>query len=201
MQLHTSARLSVITLAIISQVHAVNVNINGVITAPLQNALGENLPDGSLVEIGYFLGVDLSTDVTGFTANNIWDTFTVLRLSETGTQFNFFDAGASLTGTAFDSDNDFDALPRRVGVRITDSATGDFNIYTINSSATELELPIGTPPAFGTGEADLSIDADTQNVVWLGTPFLTDVTAIPEPSTSLSALLGLGLLIGARRRN
>jgi hypothetical protein len=199
LKITTITCLSAFVLIATPQTQAASVNVNGAITGSLQNRLGENLPDGSVVEVGYFLGVNITTPVGDYTPNNLWDTFTVIRTVQTSKIFNFFDAGADLSGAAFDSDADFDALPRRVGVRFTDSASGDFNIYTIDGTASELELAVGTPPAFGTGEADLSLDGATANVAWLGTPFRTTV-AVPEPSTSLSALLGLGLLIGARRR-
>ena len=43
-------------------------------------------------------------------------------------------------------------------------------------------------------------DADIDGAVWLGTPFQATQATIPEPSSSISLLLGAALLLGSRRR-
>lgn len=171
---------------------------------------GDVIQDGSRVEIGYFLGVDASVDPTTYSASGAWDTFTVLGTTTTQTVlFDTIDGGADYTGQDFDSDTDFSALPAdqqgagldvRIGVRIFDDLeSGRFNTYTILGDPARLEEP-QAPPIPGAGTADLTTTG--ARIVWEdnANPFQTSIAAIPEPSTSLSALLGLGLLIGSRRR-
>ncbi|MGB0145089.1 MAG: hypothetical protein ACPGAP_09980, partial [Akkermansiaceae bacterium] len=43
---------------------AVSVNVGGIILAPLQNSDGSsNLPDGSIIQVGYLLGIGNSGDL------------------------------------------------------------------------------------------------------------------------------------------
>ncbi|YCM45344.1 PEP-CTERM sorting domain-containing protein [Verrucomicrobiaceae bacterium 227] len=197
---------------------AASVNVGGVVETPFRNSEGNILPDGSIIQIGYLLGVDTSTDLSApeNLAKIDWNSFTALTgfgspksadNYDTRVSSIFGEGGFFGDALVFDSETDFGVpseLPVRMALRVFDSSTGTanalFNTYTSSADTFILELPNALDTNAGRADIDIGAGGGDSRIIWQGTPFLTDVEAIPEPSTSLSALLGLGLLIGARRR-
>jgi len=198
-------------------VQAAIVNVGGLVIPSLQDKSGATLPDNSIVQVGYLLGLEPSTDldVPANAASIDWSSFTAITGVGSPMSTGVFDTRISSTfgsgtffgdGLTFDTETDFgnpSEIPVRLAVRVFDSTIGisgaQFNTFTSSKSAFILELPDALNPNAGRGDFSID-DAGESGLFWQGTPFRTSVDAIPEPSTSLSALLGLGLLIGARRR-
>ena len=197
---------------------AVSVNVGGIILAPLQNSDGSsNLPDGSIIQVGYLLGIGNSGDLDtpAAIAAIDWNSFTPITglgsprdsgSYDTRVTSLFSPAGFFADGLAFDSDLDFGSpsgLPVRIALRVFDSTTAtvgaNYNTYTGVDDRFLLELP--APPDTSAGRADIDIDSAGQaGIVWEGTPFRTDLV-IPEPSSSMALILGSLLLLGRSRRD
>lgn len=176
---------------------------------------GNPLPDGSVVQIGYFLGIEDSILPSAFTPQQ-WSTFTpILGLgslnSDSRNPFTDFGTGEfDFAGLQLDTETDsgLNNLPTRLGIRVFDTSTTPdassfFNTLSSDNSDWILELPLGTPPALGTGRADLLIDSNTVGQITFQdnlNRFQTSLI-IPEPSSSTTLLLGPALLLGKRRRN
>lgn len=201
--------------AILAPAQAATVNVGGIVLAPFQDAGGNTLPDGSIIQVGYLLGLDPSVDLSNpvNAANIDWNSFTAIAgfgsardagNYDTRVSSIFGPGGFFADGLEFDTDTDFGApseLPVRIALRVFDSTTdtnANFNTYTGSSARFILEPP-GAVPSPDLGRADIDINGGDSDLVWQGDPFRTTV-AIPEPSTSLSMLLGLGLLASRRRR-
>jgi len=182
----------------ISSSSAVSLSLTGNIFPALQDASGTNLPDGSLVQVGFFQGIAVTTDPSTFTSSE-WDTFTPLAgggltFAEnlgitTSNVFGDFPSAVILQNVVTDpNSNLFDGAftPVRIGFRIFDSLTdvtsSDFNTVTCAEIALN---SVGDTGFFWEDAAN---------------PFQTSISVIPEPSSMLSLTLGLGLLLGTRRR-
>lgn len=206
------AGLGLSLLSSVSQ--AANVSTSGVILPSLQDRSGSTLPDGSIVQVGFLLGLPVGTDLTepANIASIDWDSFTAITGVGSPNNTGDYDTRTSSifgAGTFFgenlnfdDADPIFGGLPVRVAVRIFDSidaiGNADFNTYTSSNDFFILESPDPLNPNAGRADFSINTEADP-GLIWQGTPFQTSV-AVPEASTSLSALLGLTLLLGARRR-
>jgi hypothetical protein len=184
------------------------------------NSSGAPLPVGSKVQIGFFLGIevmkngdDLQTNGPATFSKNQWDLFRPFD----DTLFETFDGdgpGADNFNSVLNASYTFDAdlvgglsFPAYVGIRIFDTTSNDVSGAMFNTVARSVATWEFTDPSVSTNQppspnipARDSIPAGT--IFWEdnANPFETSLTPIPEPSTSLSALLGLGLLIGSRRR-
>lgn len=212
-----TAALGIVLLG--SAVQAATVNVGGLVLPSLLDESGSNLPDGSIVQVGYLLGLDPSVDLNiPVNAMNIdWNSFVALsgagspnsagvndtRISSIFGPGTFFGDGLSFESSDGGDFGSPSVIPVRLAVRVFDSIAGIngamFNTFTSSKGAFILENPDALNPNAGRGDFSID-DAGESGLFWQGTPFRTTVIAIPEPSTSLSALLGLGLLIGTRRR-
>jgi hypothetical protein len=196
---------------------AASLSITGNIFAPLMDSSGNNLADGSVAQVGYFLGVSKDKDPNLYTDSD-WSTFTPIagaglsfpnnKSIATEIVFGTFPAGIALRDVVTDPDvfvGGFD--PVRIAFRIFDSRgaiTGaDFNTVTSSSSDAILEPPVEPAvPKIGTAEIALN-SATAPGFFWQdpSNPFLTSISTIPEPSTITILLLSSGLLLGSRRRS
>ena len=177
---------------------------------------GNPLPVGSGVQIGYFLGLSAVDKPSASFTPADWDLFQPILGIDTPIAsggFRTLNAGApgfeSIFNDAVEIDTaDLglpDTYPVRLGFRFFDTtgnstAGVDFNTVTRDDGNWRFNDPDGfgaTPPSPG-------ISGDTPDLAWqdAANPFQTSIPgiAIPEPGTSLSALLGLALLAGTRRR-
>ncbi len=184
------------------------------------NAGGANLPVGSKVQIGFFLGLPVMKDGSGIQTNGPatftqveWDTFTAFD----STLFTTFDADGA-GGNSFDSvlnasytfDTDLVAglsFPSYVGMRIFDTTGNNINGAMYNTVARTVSTWEFTDPSIDTNQPPTpnipsTADIPAGTIFWEdnANPFLTSITPIPEPSSSLTLLLGAGLLLGSRRR-
>ncbi|MDA7882082.1 PEP-CTERM sorting domain-containing protein [Akkermansiaceae bacterium] len=191
---------------------AATVQISGSTFVNFRDSGGNPLAVGSAVQIGYFSGVDPTTSGADFTPSD-WNSFQAIlgidtSIASTGFRTQSFGAGfEAVFNDSVEIDTaDLglpDSYPVRLGFRFFDT-TGDsttgsnFNTVVRDDGNWLFNDPDGfaaTPPSPG-------ISGDTPDLFWQDStnPFSTSISAIPEPSTSLSALLGLALLAGARRR-
>jgi hypothetical protein len=176
---------------------------------------GSPLPDGSTIQIGYFLGIADSILPSAFTPQQ-WSTFTpILGLgspnSDSRNPATDFGTGEfDFAGLTVDTEADsgLPSFPTRLGIRVFDTTetpdpTTFFNTLSSDSRDWILELPTGTPPIPGTGRADLLIDDNTQSAITFedNTNRFMTIVQIPEPSSALSLLLGTLLMTGRRRRS
>lgn len=205
-------------LALISfQAQGANITLSGLVLPTLQDADGNALDDGSVVQVGYLLGLSTGQDLSdaGNVANIDWSSFTALTGQGSANSAGDFDTRISSlfgSGTFFGENLVFDdadaifaqGLPVRVAVRFYDSVSdttgANYNTYTSATDAFILESPDALNP--NAGRADFSInDVSDSGLIWEGTPFQTsELDAIPEPSTILSSFLAFGMLLGQRRR-
>ena len=202
-----------IAVAISASAYSATLNIGGTSFVPFNGQDGANLPDGSIIQLGYFLGLDPQTDPSTFDDDQ-WNLFTPILgigapISDSRNIATDFGTGEFDLGIAFDTEVDsLPAFPVRIAVRIFDSTTTIddqtfFNTLSSNTDDWILELPQGTPITPGTGRADLNIDSAGQADLFFqdnDNRFATSIQPIPEPGTSLTAFLGAALLLGARRR-
>ena len=163
---------------------------------PFLDSTGSDLANGDLVQLGYF-------ELAGAPVN-------------TGDSFNGFVAVESLP-FAVGADGKFteevtldDAIDLsgtgsqtlQFGLRIFDaptSAAANF-FNTVTDDEWQFSFSTANPPP-PPSELNLVPNFGAENPVWqnAGTPFQTSI-AVPEPSTSLTALLGFAFLAGKRRR-
>ncbi len=179
------------------------------------------LAAGSVVQVGFFLGIDATTNPSTFTEEQ-WNTFTpivgigslnpmqtlAIRFANVdnpsvfGGAFAFTDADDTPFGTTD---------PIRLGFRIFDSedpTQGEFNTVSnfedawVLTNQNQQDTDQGPILRIGRSAGDTTPGDSNPRLAWQddSSPFATTIQVVPEPSTSLTALLGLGLLIGARRR-
>ncbi len=187
----------------------------------LMDSADNPLAAGSILQVGYFLGIDTETADPGAFGKTQWDTFTALtgpfslNTSLTAVTENlggpFPPAIYRLDMTIDDESADanaktFPPFASLIGIRVFDttdpSAIGsaDYNTATSRQdswTATGPDGVGGTGVVLGMAGGGTATNPD---LFWEfnSSPFQT--VAIPEPSSSLSLLLGVGLLLGARRR-
>lgn len=190
--------------------------ISGTNFSSLLDSTGATLAPGSIIQVGYFLGIDTgSTDPSQFGAIE-WDTFSALTgpgslnpSLTAGTE----DINATFRGvyrlnlTIDDSSGGIlPSFPSFMGVRIFDTTdpgsldTADFNTVATTLASWTATGPEGTAqgPVLGlnVGGAGGNPSAFWQ---FSSNPFQT--VPIPEPSSSVTLLLGTLLLLGKRRRS
>jgi len=166
------------------------------LTNPFLDSTGSNLSSGDLVQLGYF-------ELAGAPVNNgdSFDSFVAVESVSfaVGADGKFtdqvtLDDSIDLPGTS--------SQTLQFGLRIFDASTSaaasSFN--TVTDDEWQFSFSTANPPPTPS-ELNLVPNFGATNPVWenAGTPFQTSI-AIPEPSTSLTALLGLALLTGKRRR-
>ncbi len=191
-------KIALAAITIAPAANAVTLTVGGIVDT-INGFDGSVIADGSLAQLGYFVGVSAAKDPTTFTQMD-WDAFQEVASFTTGTvTITGTPGGINFAGTTFDSDTDFAPgdLPARMGVRIFDNLeSGRFNTFTIVGENPVLEVaPVSPTP--GDNEADLT--TNSQTLVWedSASPFQTTIP-IPEPSTALLSVFALGFL--ARRR-
>ncbi|MBL6923198.1 MAG: PEP-CTERM sorting domain-containing protein [Akkermansiaceae bacterium] len=168
------------------------------LTNPFLDSTGSNfLANGDLVQLGYF-------ETAGAPVNN-GDSFDSFVAVETVS----FAVGADGKFTDQVTLDDASDLPGtgsqtlQFGLRIFDASTiAAANFFnTVTDDEWQFSFSTANPPPTPS-ELNLVPNFGAENPVWqdAGAPFQTSITNIPEPSTSLTALLGLALLAGKRRR-
>lgn len=155
------------------------------------------LEDGDLVVLGYFS--DGSSDFDNFVSINS-ATFQVGVAGEVD--------GAFTAGITLDDTGNFNGAPvaadYRFGMRIfdapTEAAATNFNTVTDDTWVFSFWNGAGPPPPGSLMSVDPQFGAPAP--IWqdAANPLKTSIAVIPEPSTSLTALLGLAFLTGKRRR-
>ena len=158
---------------------------------------GSNLANGNLVQLGYF-------ELAGAPVNN-GDSFD----DHVAVESVSFAVGADGKFTDQVTLDDVIDLPGtgsqtlQFGLRIFDASTSAaanfFN--TVKDDEWQFSFSTANPPPTPS-ELNLVPNFGATNPVWqdAGNPFQTSINNIPEPSTSLTALLGLAFLTGNRRR-
>lgn len=168
------------------------------LTNPFLDSTGSNfLANGDLVQLGYF-------ETAGAPVNN-GDSFDSFVAVETVS----FAVGADGKFTDQVTLDDASDLPGtgsqtlQFGLRIFDASTiAAANFFnTVTDDEWQFSFSTANPPPTPS-ELNLVPNFGAENPVWQDAtaPFQTSITNIPEPSTSLTALLGLALLAGKRRR-
>ena len=169
--------------------------------------------DGAVFQIGYLAGVDLGLDPNSY-GDAEWGAFVPIAgggVNPSGgmTTIGDMDSGAAgpfgFYGVSVFLDDTTDAnlppgagYPQQLAIRFYNgtSIAGSTHFNTVVSDTSEWELtPLPAVPSPG-DENTLDLDGDV--LVWQGTPFRTDI-AIPEPSSSLLALLGALIFLRRRR--
>jgi hypothetical protein len=218
--LNKSALVGFVGIYSFATASAASLSISGTNFNSLMNASGITLPAGSIIQVGYFLGINPSTtDPSAFGASE-WDTFTALTgplslnssLLASTENINATFQGVYRLNMTIDTESadanarTFPAFPSKIGVKIFDT-TDPSGIASANFNTASSSLASWTATgADGTGGTGLVLgmtaggSAANPELFWQSGPGGAFMTAVPEPSTSLSALLGLGLLVGARRR-
>lgn len=199
---------------------AASFSISGTNFSTLMDSAGDPLSPGSILQVGYFLGIDTATADPSAFGKTEWDTFTALTgpfslntsLGATTENLGAFEGIYRLDQTIDDESADanartFPPFASLMGIRVFDTTdpgaigTADFNTATSRQDSWKATGPDGVG---GTG-VQLGMlaggDAGNPDIFWefSSNPFQT--VAIPEPTTMLSALLGAGLLMGRRRRS
>lgn len=219
LNMHSSYQklLSLATLLGVFPASAATLTLQGNGLSTLFDPSGTRLVDGSIVQVGYFLGVTPSTSPADYSAAD-WMSFTPLAglgsLNSdidirTRTQGSFESVYSLGTITLDDGNGDIlPPLPTRFGIRIFNTtdpgalAVANYNTTSASFSQWTSSGVITDPP---TPDPILSYaqggSAANPSLFWqdASNPFTTSI-AIPEPSTSISSLLGLSFLLGARRR-
>ena len=167
------------------------------LTNPFLDSTGSTLANGDLVQLGYF-------ELAGTPGNNggSFDSFVAVESVSfaVGADGKFtdqvtLDDAIDLPGTG--------SQTLQFGLRIFDASTiAAANFFnTVTDDEWEFSFSTANPPPTPS-ELNLAPDFGATDPVWqdAGNPLQTSITNIPEPSTSLTALLGLAFLTGKRRR-
>ena len=218
--MHTSKLQSLavgISMLAVSPVFSATFSFGGNGLSTLSTRGGANLPDDSIIQVGYFLGVESSKSPADYSLDD-WSSFTPiaglgslnsrldLRTRSGGAFTSVYALGnVTLDDTMGDT---LPALPSRFGVRVFDTTdplgigTADYNIVSAPLDRWFSSGVVTDPPApdpnFGYAQGGTGANP---SLVWQGAPFATSITTVvPEPSSLLSALVGFGLLASRRRR-
>ena len=203
-----------LTLFILSSVtNAATVSIGGGAFANLLNASGNNLPTGSQVQLGYFLGVAPSKSGDDFTSVD-WDSFSPflgVGSSNPDEVIGTFDAGGGFE-SAFQISSTLDTdlgdslplgFPVRLGFRIFDSTQSLIEGASYNTVVRDVSTWVFNDPGIVTNQPPTPSISSTNDPLMFwedsANPFQTSI-GVPEPSSVLSALLGATLFLGRRKR-
>jgi hypothetical protein len=203
-----------LTLFILSSVtNAATVSIGGGAFANLLNASGNNLPTGSQVQLGYFLGVAPSKSGDDFTSVD-WDSFSPflgVGSSNPDEVIGTFDAGGGFE-SAFQISSTLDTdlgdslplgFPVRLGFRIFDTTESLIEGASYNTVVRDVSTWVFNDPGIVTNQPPTpSISSTNDSLMFWedsANPFQTSI-GVPEPSSVLSALLGATLFLGRRKR-
>ena len=203
-----------LTLVILSSVtNAATVSIGGGAFANLLDASGNNLPTGSQVQLGYFLGVAPSKSGDDFTSVD-WDSFSPflgVGSSNPDEVIGTFDAGGGFQ-SAFQISSTLDTdlgdslplgFPVRLGFRIFDSTQSLIEGASYNTVVRDVSTWVFNDPGIVTNQPPTpSISSTNDSLMFWedsANPFQTSI-GVPEPSSVLSALLGATLFLGRRKR-
>ena len=167
------------------------------LTNPFLDSTGSNfLANGDLVQLGYF-------ETAGAPVNN-GDSFDSFVAVET-VSFAVGADGKFTDQVTLDDESDLPGTGSQTlqfGLRIFDASTiAAANFFnTVTDDEWVFSFSNANPPPTPS-ELNLAPGFGATDPVWqdAGNPLKTSIT-IPEPSTSLTALLGLALLTGKRRR-
>lgn len=167
------------------------------LTNPFQDSAGSNLANGDLVQLGYF-------EIAGTPGNNggSFDSFVAVE----SVSFAVGADGKFTDQVTLDDQIDLpgtNSQTLQFGLRIFDASTSAAATFfnTVTDDEWQFSFSTANPPPTPS-ELNLVPNFGAENPVWqdAGAPFRTSITNIPEPSTSLTALLGLAFLAGKRRR-
>lgn len=193
--------------------NAATVSIGGGAFANLLDASGNNLPNGSQVQLGYFLGVAPSKSGDDFTSVD-WDTFSPflgVGSSNPGEVIGTFDAGGGFE-SAFQISSTLDTdlgdslplgFPVRLGFRIFDTTQSLIEGASYNTVVRDVSTWVFNDPGIVTNQPPTPSISSTNDPLMFwedsANPFRTSI-AVPEPSSILSVLIGAVLFAGRRRR-
>ncbi|MDG1974978.1 MAG: PEP-CTERM sorting domain-containing protein [Akkermansiaceae bacterium] len=203
-----------LALVILSSVtSAATVSIGGGAFANLLDASGNNLPTGSQVQLGYFLGVAPSKSGDDFTSVD-WDSFSPflgVGSSNPDEVIGTFDAGGGFE-SAFQISSTLDTdlgdslplgFPVRLGFRIFDSTQSLIEGASYNTVVRDVSTWVFNDPGIVTNQPPTPSISSTNDPLMFwedsANPFQTSI-GVPEPSSVLSALLGATLFLGHRKR-
>jgi hypothetical protein len=203
-----------LTLVILSSVtNAATVSIGGGAFANLLDASGNNLPTGSQVQLGYFLGVAPSKSGDDFTSVD-WDSFSPflgVGSSNPDEVIGTFDAGGGFE-SAFQISSTLNTdlgdslplgLPVRLGFRIFDTTESLIEGASYNTVVRDVSTWVFNDPGIVTNQPPTPSISSTNDPLMFwedsANPFQTSI-GVPEPSSVLSALLGATLFLGRRKR-
>jgi hypothetical protein len=203
-----------LALVILSSVtNAATVSIGGGAFANLLDASGNNLPTGSQVQLGYFLGVAPSKSGDDFTSVD-WDSFSPflgVGSSNPDEVIGTFDAGGGFE-SAFQISSTLDTdlgdslplgFPVRLGFRIFDSTQSLIEGASYNTVVRDVSTWVFNDPGIVTNQPPTpSISSTNDSLMFWedsANPFQTSI-GVPEPSSVMSALLGATLFLGRRKR-
>jgi hypothetical protein len=203
-----------LALVILSSVtNAATVSIGGGAFANLLDASGNNLPTGSQVQLGYFLGVAPSKSGDDFTSVD-WESFSPflgVGSSNPDEVIGTFDAGGGFE-SAFQISSTLntdlgDSLPLgfpvRLGFRIFDTTESLIEGASYNTVVRDVSTWVFNDPGIVTNQPPTpSISSTNDSLMFWedsANPFQTSI-GVPEPSSVMSALLGATLFLGRRKR-
>jgi hypothetical protein len=196
--------------------NAASVTIGGGAFANLLDASGDNLPTGSQVQVGYFLGVATSKSGDDFTSVD-WDSFNPflgVGSSNPDEVIGTFNAGGGFE-SAFQINSTLDTslgdslplgFPVRLGFRIFDTTESLIDGAAYNTVVRDVSTWIFNDPGIVTNQPPTPSIGSTSDplMFWEDSenPFKTSIgVAVPEPSSILSVFLGTILLLGRRNRS
>ena len=197
-----------------SVTNAASVSIGGGSFANLLDASGNNLPTGSQVQLGFFLGVATSKSGDDYTSVD-WDSFSPflgVGSSNPNEVIGTFDAGGGFE-SAFQISSTLDTdlgdslplgFPVRLGFRIFDTTDSLIEGAAYNTVVRDVSTWVFNDPGIVTNQPPTPSISSTDDpaMFWedSANPFRTSI-AIPEPSSILTMLIGAGLFVGRRNRS
>lgn len=167
-------------------------------TNPFVDENSVNLLSGDLVQLGYFETAGAPT-TNGDSFNSFVPIETVAFT--VGVSGEFSDTADLIDTVDLPSTN---SQQLQFGLRIfnapAEGTATRFNTVTDSDWTFTFWNGVGAPPTNSSMALDPNFGIEAP--VWQdsGNPFQTSITIVPEPSTSLTALLGLAFLTGKRRR-
>ncbi|HAE19367.1 MAG TPA: hypothetical protein DCG41_09140 [Verrucomicrobiales bacterium] len=195
--------------------NAASVSIGGGAFANLLDVSGNNLPTGSQIQVGYFLGVAPSKSGDDFTSVD-WDSFNPflgVGSSNPNEVIGTFDAGGGFE-SAFQISSTLDTslgdtlplgIPVRLGFRIFNTTQNLIEGAPYNTVVRDVSTWIFNDPAIVTNQPPTPSIASTEDPLMFwedsANPFRTSIgVAVPEPGSLMLVLLGVSLCAGRRKR-